>query len=40
MELVGLVDLIISGWERKGFLVAGFGEGSSDTRFGLLTDIV
>jgi site-specific DNA-cytosine methylase len=40
MELLGLVDLIILGWECQGFLVAGFGEGLSDTRFGLFTDMV
>jgi site-specific DNA-cytosine methylase len=40
MELLGLVDLIISGWECQGFLVAGFGEGLSDTRSGFFTDMV
>jgi len=40
MELVGPVDLIISGWEYQGFLVVGFGKGLSDTRFGLFTNMV
>jgi len=40
MELLGPVDLIISGWECQGFSAAGFGEGLSDTRFGLFTDMV
>jgi site-specific DNA-cytosine methylase len=40
MELLGLMDLIISGWECQGFLVTKFGEGLSDTRFGLFMDIV
>jgi site-specific DNA-cytosine methylase len=40
MELFSLMDLIISGWERQGFSIAGFGEGLSDTRFGLFTDMV
>jgi hypothetical protein len=35
MELLGPVDLIILGWECQGF-----GEGLSDTRFGLFTDMV
>jgi len=39
MELLGLVDLIISGWECQGFSAAGFGKGSSDTRSGLFTDM-
>jgi site-specific DNA-cytosine methylase len=37
MELFGPVDLIISGWECQGFLVARFREGLSDTRSGLFT---
>jgi len=40
MELLGHVDLIISGWECQGFLAAGFGEGLSDTRSGLFTDMI
>jgi site-specific DNA-cytosine methylase len=40
MELLGLMDLIISSWECKGFLATGFGESLSDTRFGLFMDIV
>jgi len=40
MELLGHVDLIISGWEYQGFLTPGFGEGLSDTRSGLFTDMV
>jgi site-specific DNA-cytosine methylase len=40
MELLGLIDLIISGWECQGFLEVGFGKGLSDTRFGLFTDMV
>jgi site-specific DNA-cytosine methylase len=40
MELLGLVDLIISGWECQGFSMARFGEGLSDTRSGLFMDMV
>ncbi len=40
MELLGFMDLIISGWECQGFLAVRFGEGLSDTRFGLFTDMV
>jgi hypothetical protein len=40
MELLGPMDLIISGWECQGFLATGFGEGLSDTRFGFFTDMV
>jgi len=40
MELLGHVDLIISSWECQGFLAAGIGEGLSDTRSGLFTDMV
>jgi site-specific DNA-cytosine methylase len=40
MELLGPVDLIISNLECQGFSMAGFGEGLSDTRFGLFTDMV
>jgi site-specific DNA-cytosine methylase len=40
MELLGPVDLIISGWECQGFLALGFGKGLSDTRSDLFTDMV
>jgi site-specific DNA-cytosine methylase len=40
MELFGPVDFIISSWECQGFLVAGFGENLSDTRFDLFMDMV
>ncbi len=40
MELLGPIDLIISGWECQGFSAAGFGEGLSDTRSGLFTDMI
>jgi len=40
MELLGLVDLIISGWECQGFSEAGFGEGLNDTRSGLFMDMI
>jgi site-specific DNA-cytosine methylase len=40
MELLGPMDLIISGWECQGFSAAGFGKGLSDTRYGLFTDMV
>jgi site-specific DNA-cytosine methylase len=40
MELLGPVDLIISGWECQGFLAVGFGKGLSDIRSGLFTDMV
>jgi site-specific DNA-cytosine methylase len=40
MKLLGPMDLIISGWECQGFSVAGFGEGLSDTRSGLFTNVV
>ncbi len=40
MELLGPVNHIISSWGCQGFLVAGFGEGLSDTRFGLFTDMI
>jgi site-specific DNA-cytosine methylase len=40
MELLGPVDLIILGWECQGFSMARFGEGLSDTRSGLFTDMV
>jgi site-specific DNA-cytosine methylase len=40
MELLGLVDLMISGWECQGFSTTGFGEGLSDTRSGLFMDMI
>jgi len=40
MELLGLVDLIISSWECQGFSTAGFGEGLSDTKSGLFMDML
>jgi len=40
MELLGPMDLIILGWECQGFSAVRFGEGLSDTRFGLFTDMV
>jgi site-specific DNA-cytosine methylase len=40
MELLGPMDIIISGWECQGFLAAGFGEGLSDTRSSLFKDMV
>jgi site-specific DNA-cytosine methylase len=40
MELLGPMDLIISGWECQGFSTGGFGEGLNDTRFDLFTDMV
>ncbi len=40
MELLGLVDLIISGWECQGFATTRLGKGLSDTRFSLFTDMV
>jgi site-specific DNA-cytosine methylase len=40
MELIGLMDLIILGWECQGFLTIGFGKGFSDTRSNLFTDMV
>jgi site-specific DNA-cytosine methylase len=40
MELLGPMDFIILGWECRGFLTAGFGEGLSDTRSGLFMDMV
>jgi site-specific DNA-cytosine methylase len=40
MELLGPVDLIISGWECQGFSAVGFGEDLSDTRSSLFTDMV
>jgi hypothetical protein len=40
MELLGPVDLIISGWDCQGFSVARSGEGLSDTRSSLFMDMV
>jgi len=40
MELLGLVDLIMSGWECQGFLAARFRKGLSDTRFDPSMDMV
>jgi site-specific DNA-cytosine methylase len=40
MELLGSIDLIISGWECQGFSAARFGKGLSDTRSGLFTDMI
>jgi site-specific DNA-cytosine methylase len=40
MELLSLVDFIISGWECQGFLMAGFGKGLGDRRFDLYTNMV
>jgi site-specific DNA-cytosine methylase len=40
MELLGPMDLIISSWECQRFSAARFGEGLSDTRSGLFTDMV
>jgi len=40
MELLGPIDLIISSWECQGFSATGFGEGLSDIRSGLFTDMV
>jgi hypothetical protein len=40
MELLGLVDLIISSWECQRFSATGFGEGLCDTRSILFMDMV
>jgi site-specific DNA-cytosine methylase len=40
MELLGPVDLIISGWECQGLSMAGFRKGLNDTRSGLFMDMV
>jgi len=40
MELLGPIDLIISGWECQGFSTTGFGESLIDTRFGLFMDMI
>jgi site-specific DNA-cytosine methylase len=40
MELFSPVDFIISSWECQRLSMARFGEGLSDTRFDLFTDMV
>jgi site-specific DNA-cytosine methylase len=40
IKLLDPMNLIISGWECEGFSTARFGEGLSDTRFGLFTVMV
>jgi site-specific DNA-cytosine methylase len=40
MELLGLMDLIISSWECQGFSTVRFGKGLSDTRSSLFTNMV
>jgi len=40
IELLGPIDLIISGWDCQGFSMAGFGKGLSDTRSGLFTHMI
>jgi hypothetical protein len=40
MELLGLVDLIISSWKCQGFSTAEFGKGLNDTKSGLFTNMV
>jgi site-specific DNA-cytosine methylase len=40
MELLGPMNLIISGWECQGFSTVGFVEGLNDTRFDFFTDMV
>jgi site-specific DNA-cytosine methylase len=40
MELLGPMNLIISGWECQGFSMARFKEGLNEIRFGLFMDIV
>jgi site-specific DNA-cytosine methylase len=40
MELLGPMDLIISGWEHQGFSTVGFGENLSDIRSSLFMDMV
>jgi site-specific DNA-cytosine methylase len=40
MELLGVMDLIISSWECQGFSTARFEEGLSDIRSSLFTDMV
>jgi site-specific DNA-cytosine methylase len=40
MELFGPMDLIISGWECQGFLMARFLKSFIDTRSSLFKDMV
>jgi site-specific DNA-cytosine methylase len=40
MELLGPINLIISGWECQKISMAGFGKGLSDTRSGLFMDMI
>jgi site-specific DNA-cytosine methylase len=40
MELLSLMDLIISVWECQGFLAAGFGKCLNDTRSDLFINRV
>jgi len=40
MELFGLVNLIISGWECQGFSTVGFGKGLNDTISDLFTNMI
>jgi site-specific DNA-cytosine methylase len=40
MELLGPMDLIISGWECQGFSTSGFGESLNDTKSDLFLDMV
>jgi site-specific DNA-cytosine methylase len=40
MELLGPMDLIISGWEFQEFSAVGFEKGLNDTKPGLFMDMV
>jgi site-specific DNA-cytosine methylase len=40
MELLGLVELIILGWECQGFSMVGCGEDLNDIRSSFFTDMV
>jgi site-specific DNA-cytosine methylase len=40
MELLGLEDFIISGWDCQGFLTIGFGIGLNDTRSDVFMNMV
>jgi site-specific DNA-cytosine methylase len=40
MELLGPMDLIISGWECQGYSMAGLGEGLSDIRSSFFMDMI
>jgi site-specific DNA-cytosine methylase len=40
MELLGPMDLIISGWECQGFSTTRFGKCLSDTKSGLFTNMI